>query len=50
MLLVEIDLIFVYGPKMTCFSEGIEVDLVFVSVVEIDMISVWGIEIDLVSV
>ena len=47
---VEIDLVFVCGPKMTWFCVGIENDLVFVWLVEVDLMSVWEIETDLVSV
>ena len=46
---VEIDLVFVCGPKMTWFCVEIETVLFFLRV-EIDLISVWGIEIDLISV
>ena len=41
---VEIDLVFVCGPKMTWFCVGIEIDLVIVWVVEIDLMSVWEID------
>ena len=47
---VEIDLVFVCGPKMTWFCVGIEIDLIFVWVVEIDLMSVWEIKVDLTSV
>ena len=47
---VEIDLVFVYGPKMTWFCMGIEIDLVFVWVDEIDLMSAWEIEVDLILV
>ena len=39
---VEIDLVFVSGPKMTWFYVGIEIDSFFVWVVEIELISVTG--------
>ena len=48
--MVEIDLVFVCGPKVTWFCVGIESDLVFVWVDEIDLMSAWDIEIDLISV
>ena len=47
---VKIDLVFVCGSKVTCFSVSMQIDLVFVMVVEINLISVWGIELDLISV
>ena len=47
---VEIDLVFVYVPKMTRFRVGIEIDLVFVWVIEIYLMSVWKIKTDLISV
>ena len=47
---VKIDLVFVCGSKVTCFSVSMQIDLVFVMVVEIVLISVWWIGIDLVFV
>ena len=47
---VKIDLVFVCGSKVTCFSVSMQIDLVFVMVVEINLIAVWGIELDLISV
>ena len=38
------------GRKSLGFSEGIELDFVFVWVIEIDLISFWGIELDFISV
>ena len=45
---VEIELFLVCWPKITCFYDEHEIDLVFVWVVQIDMSSVWGIELDLI--
>ena len=49
--MVEIDVVFVCGPIMTWFCEGIEIDFVFVWVVETNLVSAWAweIRIDLIS-
>ena len=47
---VKIDLVFVYGSKITCFyTVSTEIGLVLV-MVEVDLISVWAIDLDLISV
>ena len=45
--MVEIDLVFVRGPEITCFSVSIEIDSLFCAVVEVVLISVKGVELDL---
>ena len=45
---VKIDLVFVCGSKVTCFSVSMQIDLV--CVVEIDLFLVRRIEFDLISV
>ena len=46
--MVEIDLVFVRGPEITCFSVSIEMTRCFVRVVEVVLISVKGVELDLI--
>ena len=47
---IDIDMVFVCGPKIACFSVGIEFDFVFCVGGQIDLISLWGIELELISV
>ena len=46
--MVEIVLVFVRGPEITCFIASIEIDSLFCTVVEVVLISVKGVELDLI--
>ena len=50
MRVVEIDLVFVCGPKMAWLCVASKLTWFLVWVIEIDLMSVWKIEIDLISV
>ena len=52
---IEVELVLVWGPKLTFFFAGVKIFLVFVCahfewVVQIDLISVWGIDLKLIPV